>query len=64
MEIRIMDGKRELVYQVNSRHQDGTQIDFGSLDHIKQVNDAYIRGLESIGYKHELVQERSQGVVW
>ena len=63
MEIRVWDGKRERVYQVNGRHQDGTQIDFSSPDHSKRLNEAYIRGAEAVGYKHETMQIQKQGAI-
>ena len=53
MEIKVMDGKKELTFQVNGRHKDGTLIDFDNPDHYKRFVEAQIRGMESIGYKYE-----------
>lgn len=53
MQIKIMDGKKELTFQINSRWQDGTPIDFDNADHTKQFKETIIRGIESVGYKYE-----------
>lgn len=58
-----MDGKKELVFQINARHRDGTLIDFDNQEHRQKFNKAYISGIESVGYKCELVQGSNQGAI-
>ena len=63
MEIRIMDGKKELIFQVSARRQDGTLIDFDNPEHVHQLNDTYIKGMQSLGYYYEPGIINNQGAV-
>ena len=51
MTIKVMDGKKELFFQVNGRFQDGSLIDFDNSVHRCQLSESFIMGVESIGYK-------------
>ena len=50
MEIKIMDGKKELVFRVNSCHKDGTPLDFNNPEHRQRFNNSCVEGIQSLGY--------------
>jgi len=51
--VKIMDGKKELTFTCNARHNDGTLIDFDNPEERQRFDEAYISGLESVGWKVE-----------
>ena len=63
MEIKIMDGKKELTFQVNGRHKDGSLIDFDDPKDRQRFKEAYIRGVQSVGYRCEPIYQNSHRVI-
>lgn len=53
MQIKIMDGSKELVFQIKSCWDDGTPINFNDADDTNLFKDTIVRGVESLGYRYE-----------
>lgn len=57
MTIKIMDGKKERVFTVNSHHRDGSPVDFNDPEHRKRLSEASVKAFEACGYERDREHE-------